>query len=595
MKIKKFGAVISVCAAVCLTFGLFACSAGGGETPPPAPPAPPAEKQSYDITFDANGGKFSDGSLAKTVKTDEDTGKVTPPADPVRDEYTFSFWGESGTAAAAAAIDFTTKTFSANATIYAVWQEVETYPDSSEWNLDLQYEEVKEGDDITGYIVHSKGDIPADGKVVIAEEYQGKPVVGIKADGFSEWRGSLKEIYIPEGVKEIGDRAFYECDKLAEVKIPASVTAIASSAFWQCSALKKLVFSGGSLLESIGTHAFDGAGITSLSLPQGLKSIGDGAFFACNGLTAAALPASLESLGASAFADCENLASVELGGGLDKVESEAFKNCTALSSVVLPDGITEIASGAFEGCAALESVDLPSDLDKLGKHAFAGTGLKQVTLPASLRTSGDAIFADCADLGKIEVEVGNENFYVESDCLIMVYNKKTAYKVVASYAKGALTVPEDSKNGIKIGEEAFAGCAITSIYIPASCDYIGFSPFKNCRLLENIEVADGNEFYISKGNCLIDHDLGYLLGGCKTSVIPADEGVQIISPGAFAGCDIASVIIPAGVNEIGNFAFMGCGSLTSITYGGTRNKWDTMTKGESWEPSCAYTVTCSDD
>lgn len=595
MKSKKFTAILGVCAAVCLVFGAFGCKAGGGDggggggggggqTPPPA------ESVQYDITFDANGGKFADGSATKTVKTDEDTGKVTPPADPVRDEFNFSFWGESSSAVTA--IDFTKKTFSANATVYAVWEEIpQPYPDESEWNMDLSYEEVKEGDDVTGYTVHSKGDIPADGRVVIAAEYLGKPVVAIKTDGFSEWRSSLKEIYIPEGVKEIGDRAFYQCDKLAEVKIPASVVSIAGNAFWQCSALKTVVFSGGSLLERIGTHAFNGAGLTSLNLPQGLKDIGDGAFAACNGLTAAVLPASLESLGMSAFEGCENLASVGIGGELGKIESYAFKNCAALSSVVLPDGVTEIASGAFEGCAALESVDLPSDLDKLGRHAFAGTGLKQVTLPASLSSSGDAIFADCADLEKIEVEAGNEKFYVESDCLIRV----SSHKIVASCAKGALTVPEDAENGIGIGEEAFAGCAITSVYIPASCENIGLRPFKNCRLLETIVVADGNEFYKSKGNCLIDYDLGYLWAGCKTSVIPADEGITKIWVGAFEGCDIASVTIPAGVNEIGNFAFNGCKMLTSITYGGTRSAWTNMTKGESWEPSCEYTLTCSDD
>lgn len=592
MKAKRVAGVLSICAAICLTFGLFACKAESNADEEELPPPPPVESVSYDITFDANGGKFADGSITKIVKTDADTGKVTPPAEPVKSDFSFLYWGKSATAAAA--INFSAETFSANATVYAVWEEIpEVYPDESEWDLDLAYEEVKSGDGVSGYSVHSEGQVSADGRVVIAAEYKGKPVVEIKSDGFSEWGDTLKEIFIPDGVKKIGDRAFYQCKLLTEVKIPASVTEIAGSAFWNCTALKKAVFAGGGALESIADNAFNGSGVTSLNLPQGLKTIGGGAFAYCD-LTSVTLPVSLETLGEGAFEGCAALASAEVGDGLEKIESYAFKDCVKLSRVVLPDSVTEISSGAFEGCAALQEMQIPSELYKLGRHAFAGTGLKSVTLPASLNSCADAVFADCA-LESIVVESGNEKFYVESDCFIYVYNNKTAYKIIASWAKGDLTLPKNTKYGIKIGEEAFSGCKITGVVIPAGCDYIGQRPFKNCRLLESVEVAVGNQDYKSKGNCLIDTYLHSLLAGCKNSVIPADEGITKIDVGAFEGCDIASVTIPAQVTEIGNFAFNGCRKLTLITFGGTRTAWSDVVKGVDWQPSAQYTLTCADD
>lgn len=74
--------------------------------------------------------------------------------------------------------------------------------------------------------------------------------------------------------------------------------------------------------------------------------------------------------------------------------------------------------------------------------------------------------------------------------------------------------------------------------------------------IESIEVEDGNEFFHSKNNCLIETATKTLVLGCKNSIIPDDGSVEIIGEYAFNGCMNAKRIeIPEGVKEIHNMAF----------------------------------------
>lgn len=74
--------------------------------------------------------------------------------------------------------------------------------------------------------------------------------------------------------------------------------------------------------------------------------------------------------------------------------------------------------------------------------------------------------------------------------------------------------------------------------------------------LETIEVKEGNEYFHSKNNCLIETATKTLVLGCKNSIIPDDGSVEIIGEYAFNGCMGAkSIEIPEGVKEIHNMAF----------------------------------------
>ena len=81
---------------------------------------------------------------------------------------------------------------------------------------------------------------------------------------------------------------------------------------------------------SIGEFAFsrDCTGLTSITLPEGLTSIGGFAFFGCSGLTSISLPDGLTSIGDDAFNDCSGLTSLSLPDGLTSIGDNAFGRCS---------------------------------------------------------------------------------------------------------------------------------------------------------------------------------------------------------------------------------------------------------------------------
>mgnify|MGYP002802402754 CR=1 FL=1 len=85
---------------------------------------------------------------------------------------------------------------------------------------------------------------------------------------------------------------------------------------------------------------FYDSGITSVTFPSSLTSIGRSAFSNCSGLTSISLPSSLTSIGSCAFYYCEGLTSISLPSSLTSIESYAFEGCSALESVVFPEGST---------------------------------------------------------------------------------------------------------------------------------------------------------------------------------------------------------------------------------------------------------------
>ena len=146
---------------------------------------------------------------------------------------------------------------------------------------------------------------------------------------------------IPQGVKAIGERAFYNIPQ-KEINLPDSVTEIGSEAFYPCTA-ENIRLSRN--LEIIGYKAFAGAGITSVDLPDTLKEIRDRAFKGCHSLAEAALP-----------------------HGLTKIGSEAFFE-TNLQYADIPETVKEIGTNAFASHSFL-TVILPSCVEKIGNAAF---------------------------------------------------------------------------------------------------------------------------------------------------------------------------------------------------------------------------------
>ncbi|WP_337628901.1 leucine-rich repeat protein [Prevotella sp.] len=130
-----------------------------------------------------------------------------------------------------------------------------------------------------------------------------------------DWKRLLKapykiegEYHIREGVKVIGDSAFWGCESLSSINIPNSVTYIGNDAFWECKSLNSINIPNS--VTNIGNRAFKGCdSLKRINIPNSVTYIGRCAFLLCNSLTSINIPNSLTNIGNYAFAYCSSLPS----------------------------------------------------------------------------------------------------------------------------------------------------------------------------------------------------------------------------------------------------------------------------------------------
>ncbi len=130
---------------------------------------------------------------------------------------------------------------------------------------------------------------------------------------------------------------------------------IGSYAFAYCSNLNRVSLPYG--LQSIGGYAFyNDSALTYVNLPETLTSIGDAAF-QNTGLTSITLPAGLKTIGMGAFHGCDKLSDVCIPNGVKKIDEYTFMGCENLQSVYIPTSVTSLALSAFGGCISLSEIN----------------------------------------------------------------------------------------------------------------------------------------------------------------------------------------------------------------------------------------------
>ena len=135
--------------------------------------------------------------------------------------------------------------------------------------------------------------------------------------------------------------------------------------------------------------------LTSITIPDGVTSIGAWAFCNCTGLTSIIIPNSVTSISFSAFADCCNLASITIPKGVTNIGNRAFQNCSSLTSITIPNSVTSIGYLAFSGCNSLKSVTIPGHVKSIEWETFQNcNNLKSVTIPKSVTSIGDGAFSN---------------------------------------------------------------------------------------------------------------------------------------------------------------------------------------------------------
>ncbi|MFA6860256.1 MAG: leucine-rich repeat domain-containing protein [Clostridia bacterium] len=375
---------------------------------------------------------------------------------------------------------------------------------------------------------------------------------------------SLKTVIIAGGTKGIGEHAFDGCSALTSVVIPTSLTEIGAYAFSGCSLLtsfsdlSNVTTIGGSAFNATGWYSSQSDGVvyagnvaytykgtmpasTEIILNSETKAIATNAFRNFANLTSITIPEGVTTIGSYCFYGSTNLTNVTIPESLVNVGSDTFFNTAWLNgksdgvvyagnvlliykgtmpietSITITEGTKAIAGGAFYSKTNLTEISIPEGLIYIGNSAFYGcSNLTSLILPNSVTIVGTYAFASCSKLVNISLSTGLKN----------------------------------------ISESAFSQCSgLLSITIPNSVESIDYCAFLSCSSLASIIFSD-NLKYIGVGAFY-----------CCTSLVSLvfPNSLTVIDDSSFYGCSaLTSVTISSEVNNIVSASFEDCVNLKTV-------------------------------
>ena len=436
----------------------------------------------------------------------------------------------------------------------------------------------------------------------------------------------LTSVTIGKGVKSIEYSAFYNCgnyETVSEltVSLGENTTRIGEDAFRYCTKLKSIALPAS--VKTIEASAFSNTGLTDITIPATIDSLGQRAFGECGNLTnirienkTAALKMWNGYYGSFAYSDAEKtvyvgrdlqlndnttvfgnptsvtfgdnvttinpsmfynngkLASVTIGKGVKTIGSNAFYNCGSDESVneltvTMGENINKISELAFYYCKKLTSVNLPSSVKVIETTAFSNTGLTSITIPATVDSLGLRAFGECGDLTSIRIEDnttplklwnGYNGTFAFSDAGKTVYVGRDLLLNDNTSVFGNPTSVTFGDNVTTINPSMFYNNGkLASVTIGKGVKTIGSNAFYNCGSDESV-----NELTVTMGENLskISEQAFYYCK--KLTSVNLPSSVKVIETNAFSNTGLTSITIPASADSLGLRAFGECGNLTNI-------------------------------
>ena len=324
----------------------------------------------------------------------------------------------------------------------------------------LAFERITDGENAGTWRVR-KGTVTS-GKVVIPAYYNGTtgraarsaedgdPVTEIGMYGDTDGNGAfsgtdITEIIIPDTIKRIGYYAFQNCPNLTSITIPASVDSIGDGVFMANGNLKNIIVEAGNpyyiaedgilyqiggirpgmvviddevgwkVLHSypsasgnitipagvshIGSFTFWGTTIASVTIPEGVLSIGDKAYAYCSSLKSITIPASVKYISYQVLQACASLTSITIAAGNPYYSSEGgilYVTNNPYSGYVNDYGMTGKVLHSWP--SAKGNITIPADVRMIGFGVFFGTNLTGVTIPEGVAIIGYSAFDSCTNI-----------------------------------------------------------------------------------------------------------------------------------------------------------------------------------------------------
>ncbi len=317
---------------------------------------------------------------------------------------------------------------------------------------------------------------------------------------------------------------------------------------------------GEGTVDIIGENAIKSDSITSLTLPETLLEMRNGAVSWCGTLTEVTLPESLIVIGDQNFWKCGALASVTIPAGVRYIGEYSFYFSAALQEITFEGVCPVIGTGAFSSIAEGAVAYVPDDQMEAYKVAFEAAG-SEVTVQAS---------------GKNAAVIDNDGFAddlfeIDADGTI------TAYFGYATY----LRIPE-TVGGISvkaIGDSVFRDDYYLAVLeLPEGLESIGVSAFEGCETLQYVAFP-------STLTTIADRAFANGYSG-KTLEL---SGVQTIGANAFESARInTAVTLPEGLVSIGDNAFSGCISIPEFYLPSTLESVGSGAFSKNWALTYIY-------
>ena len=226
---------------------------------------------------------------------------------------------------------------------------------------------------------------------------------------------------------EIQSSAFTELNA-KYIELPSTITSISGNLFYN-SKINKVVLP--SSVESIGNNAFSGSGISEIALPASLIKIGMQAFSSCKNLKNITIPKSVTSIGTNPFLDTP-LESFEVESGNTYIVYkdgviysrnaiiQYLENTNPTGNVELLEGITYIPSSTFAG-TNVRNIKFPSSLKTISEDTFFGSDLSKIVIPHTIQTIAANAFRNCTSVEELIIEDDASMLSVQSNSFDLFY------------------------------------------------------------------------------------------------------------------------------------------------------------------------------